>query len=156
MTRIIKKIKLTSEKDKVLDKDALKGTQSNPFTQDEFELMKSSNLWTGGYVEGIGYTTSNITVYSDSCIIGESNNSPYTQGLYRFQAGVTGSSGYGYGYGTLKIEGYVATVFCTFDNFSEQCRFGGVVTLLVNNKSQNVFSLSESACSNDKYEVDGC
>ena len=48
--------------------DPTKGTQTNPYTWDEFKYLFCSWLWNGGWVEGIGYISADIygSLFSDS------------------------------------------------------------------------------------------
>lgn len=41
------------------------GTSASPFTAHEYEIMLNTNLWQGGFVEGMGYVANDKYVYGD-------------------------------------------------------------------------------------------
>ena len=56
MVKKIKHVVLNRPKRMVASNDdPTKGTQTNPYTQEEFYAMLDNETWTGGWVEGMGY-----------------------------------------------------------------------------------------------------
>ena len=55
MTTTIKKVTLKSLKGGNTHVDFSKGTVSNPFTQEEYQTLRQTGTWPGGYVEAMGY-----------------------------------------------------------------------------------------------------
>ena len=58
MNKILKKVKLNAPASTSTGVDPTKGTQTNPYTQEEYRVMSLENDWKGGYVEGEGYVMS--------------------------------------------------------------------------------------------------
>jgi hypothetical protein len=58
MTKILKKVQLSTEQSTPKSADPTKGTVTNPFTQVEMATLQEEGTWNGGYVEGQGYITS--------------------------------------------------------------------------------------------------
>ena len=54
MTKILKKVQLNTEQSTPKSADPTKGTQENPYSQEEFSGFPEGT-WKGGYVEGAGY-----------------------------------------------------------------------------------------------------
>ena len=54
MTKILKKVQLSTEQSTLKSADPTKGTQINPFTQEEMAQLQEEGTWEGGYVEGMG------------------------------------------------------------------------------------------------------
>ena len=54
MTKILKKVQLSTEQNTSQSADPTKGTQTNPFTQEEMTQLQEEGIWNGGYVEGMG------------------------------------------------------------------------------------------------------
>lgn len=54
MTKILKKVQLSTEQSTPKSADPTKGTQINPFTQEEMTALQEEGTWNGGYVEGMG------------------------------------------------------------------------------------------------------
>lgn len=54
MTKILKKVQLSAEQSTSMSADPTKGTQENPYSQEEFAAVPEGT-WKGGYVEGAGY-----------------------------------------------------------------------------------------------------
>ncbi|MDR0602739.1 MAG: hypothetical protein LBG80_00370 [Bacteroidales bacterium] len=42
------------------------GSSGNPYTWDEYEYLADNDNWSGGYVEGAGYTGAQANIYADS------------------------------------------------------------------------------------------
>lgn len=59
MTKILKKVQLSTEQSARKSVDPTKGTQTNPFTQVEMATLQEEGIWNGGYVERMGYVPSN-------------------------------------------------------------------------------------------------
>jgi hypothetical protein len=59
MTKILKKVQLSTEQSISKSADPTKGTQTNPFTQVEMATLQEEGIWNGGYVERMGYVPSN-------------------------------------------------------------------------------------------------
>lgn len=55
MTKILKKVQLSTEQSTPMSADPTKGTQTNPYTQVEMATLQEEGTWNGGYVEGMGY-----------------------------------------------------------------------------------------------------
>ena len=55
MTKILKKVQLSTEQSTPNSADPTKGTQTNPYTQVEMATLQEEGTWNGGYVEGMGY-----------------------------------------------------------------------------------------------------
>ena len=55
MTKILKKVPLSTEQSTPKSADPTKGIQANPFTQEEMTALQEEGAWEGGYVEGLGY-----------------------------------------------------------------------------------------------------
>jgi hypothetical protein len=55
MTKILKKVQLSTEQSTPKSADPTKGTQTNPYTQVEMATLQEEGKWNGGYVEGMGY-----------------------------------------------------------------------------------------------------
>ena len=55
MTKILKKVQLSTEQSAPNSADPTKGTQTNPYTQKEMAILQEEGAWNGGYVEGMGY-----------------------------------------------------------------------------------------------------
>ena len=55
MTKILKKVQLSTEQSTPKSADPTKGTVTNPFTQVEMATLQEEGTWNGGYVEGMGY-----------------------------------------------------------------------------------------------------
>lgn len=62
MTKILKKVQLSTEQSTSKSADPTKGTQTNPFTQVEMATLQEEGTWNGGYVERMGYVPSNVNV----------------------------------------------------------------------------------------------
>ena len=58
MTKILKKVQLSTEQSARKSANTSKGTVTNPFTKQEYRAMVQEQNWVGGYVEGEGYITS--------------------------------------------------------------------------------------------------
>ena len=54
MTKILKKVQLSTEQSTPKSADPTKGTQTNPYSQEEMAQLQEEGTWEGGYVEGIG------------------------------------------------------------------------------------------------------
>ena len=54
MAKILKKVQLSTEQSTPMSADPMKGTQENPYSQEEFAAVPDG-AWKGGYVEGAGY-----------------------------------------------------------------------------------------------------
>lgn len=63
MVKIIKKVKLNAPKRSSSSSDPTKGTQENPYTQEEFYAFEPDE-WPGGWVEGMGYVLPTIYINS--------------------------------------------------------------------------------------------
>ena len=57
MTKLIKKVQLTFEQDNSQHADPTKGTQTNPYTQEEMAQLLAQDGWQGGYVESVGHVS---------------------------------------------------------------------------------------------------
>ena len=62
MTKILKKVKLNAPASTSTGVDPTKGTQTNPYTQEEFFYLLDLECWPGGWVEGMGYVITNILI----------------------------------------------------------------------------------------------
>ena len=82
MTKIIKKVTLNapaststpstpSASSGQTGVDPTKGTQTNPYTQEEFYSLLDLGIWSGGWVEGMGYAIPQTTITSDYLIDSE-------------------------------------------------------------------------------------
>ncbi|MDR0602741.1 MAG: hypothetical protein LBG80_00380 [Bacteroidales bacterium] len=54
------------------------GSSGNPYTWDEYEYLADNDNWSGGYVEGAGYTGAQVTIQGNSSVT--SNFSSYSTG----------------------------------------------------------------------------
>lgn len=54
MAKILKKVQLSTEQSISQSADSTKGTQSNPYTQEEMAQLQAQETWQGGYVEAMG------------------------------------------------------------------------------------------------------
>ncbi len=54
MAKILKKVQLSTEQSISQSADSTKGTQSNPYTQEEMSQLQAQETWQGGYVEAMG------------------------------------------------------------------------------------------------------
>ena len=66
MTKILKKVQLSTEQSTPKSADPTKGTQTNPYTQVEMATLQEEGTWNGGYVEGMGYIVPMMSVNSGS------------------------------------------------------------------------------------------
>ena len=66
MTKILKKVQLSTEQSTPKSADPTKGTQINPFTQEEMTTLQEEGTWNGGYVEGLGYIVPMMSMNSGS------------------------------------------------------------------------------------------
>ncbi len=80
MTKILKKVQLSTEQSTPKSADPTKGTQTNPYTQVEMATLQEEGTWNGGYVEGMGYIVP-MMMGSDSS---GSDANPYIQGTHEF------------------------------------------------------------------------
>lgn len=55
MTKILKKVQLSTEQSTPKSAEPTKGTQTNPYTEQEMRMLQEQSAWNGGYVEGMGY-----------------------------------------------------------------------------------------------------
>lgn len=61
---------------------AAKGTSENPYTESEFESMCDEGTWSGGYVEGMGYVATSVTIISSSHSSDSNNPSETSFGIF--------------------------------------------------------------------------
>ena len=54
MTKILKKVQLSTEQSTPKSADPTKGTAENPYSQVEMATLQEEGTWNGGYVEGMG------------------------------------------------------------------------------------------------------
>ena len=73
MTKLIKKVQLGSEPKTSRHADSAKGTQTNPYTQEEMTQLLAQEAWQGGYVEGTGYIAPVLTsgIFSSSITLSD-------------------------------------------------------------------------------------
>ena len=79
MTKIIKKVTLNapaststpSTSSGQTGVDPTKGTETNPYTQEEFYSLLDLGIWPGGWVEGMGYAIPQTTITSNYLIDSE-------------------------------------------------------------------------------------
>lgn len=81
MSKIIKKIKLNASQVEQVNTDPTKGTQANPFTQEEMHQLQAQESWNGGYVESVGYSVPMMIGGMDSGTSGSNEYPPYLETL---------------------------------------------------------------------------
>ena len=64
MAKIIKKVTLNAPASTSTGVDPTKGTQTNTYTQEEFYSLLDLGIWSGGWVEGMGYAIPQSTITS--------------------------------------------------------------------------------------------
>ena len=64
MNKILKKVQLSTEQSTPMSADPTKGTQTNPYTEQEMRMLQANETWPGGYVEEIGYVVPCTSSYN--------------------------------------------------------------------------------------------
>ena len=82
MTKILKKVQLSTEQSTPNSADPTKGTQTNPYTQVEMATLQEEGTWNGGYVEGMGYIVPMMSMNSGSSSSGDSDNMDEYEGIH--------------------------------------------------------------------------
>ena len=91
MTKILKKVQLSTEQSTLKSADPTKGTAENPYSQVEMATLQEEGTWNGGYVEGMGlvpmmsvnsYDGSINRVYVQAGSISETKDLPFDYNQY--------------------------------------------------------------------------
>ena len=136
MTKILKKVQLSSEQSTLKSADPTKGTQINPYSQEEMAQLQEEGTWNGGYVEGMGLIVPMMAMLDSS----GSNINPYIQGSHLFEFGmmlynlpifystcrVSGS---------LTINGYAITISAVLLSYIKEHEY--VATAILYKKKEN-------------------
>lgn len=83
MSKILKKVQLSTGQCTQNSADPTKGTESNPYSQEEMLILLRDSTWNGGYVEGMGYVVPMMMGVGDSSGSGNENNIVKTAKKYK-------------------------------------------------------------------------
>ena len=85
MTKILKKVQLSTEQSTPKSADPTKGTPIKPFTQEEMTQLQKEGMWDGGYVEGMGYVVGfrgELEEHASPSIVYPDNGTVLYPGIY--------------------------------------------------------------------------
>lgn len=146
MTKILKKVQLSTEQSTSKSADPTKGTQTNPFTQLEMAQLQEEGTWKGGYVEGMGYIVPMMTMLDSS----SSGTNPYIQGTHIFQYSkivfiAYPAAGFNANYtvtGYLDINNYRLTVGAVLKAYNHALTYSGNVIIKKNEQTIQTIKLT--------------